>query len=82
MRTRECGNYEFSSPRMSGLHLHACEFFIDINGLVHVREIKPGIDTEHHHVNGKSNKVNVTGSFTVSEKSTLYPVTACHESEL
>ena len=66
---------------MSRFHAHSGAVLIDIDTLIDIREIKHGIHTLHHHVDGERDDVDVARPFAVAEEGSFNPVSASKDAE-
>ena len=82
MGSGECSKYKCSAVWASFIDVHSCTCLIDLAYVRHVREIKPRIHTLGIHIHCQCNNVHVTGTLSISKKSTLDPVCPCQNTHL
>ena len=64
------------------MHMHSGETLIAGTDLGHIGEVKLWIDALGEHVHGEGYYINIAGTLTVAEESTLYSVCTGQKSHL
>ena len=64
------------------MNLHVRVLLICLNDLRHIRKIQLRIHAVAEHVHSERYQIHVSRSFAVAEQSSLYPVSACQQSQL
>ena len=76
MRAAERCKYKLTAVRLTFVNLHSGNSLINFSYFRHIFKIKPRIHPLRKHIHTQCYNIHVTGSLSVSEKRSLYSVSA------
>ena len=82
MAARKGGEYELAGVGGARVYLHARDTFEQLHDRGEVGKVKLGIYAMGEKVHGKSDKVDVSRSFSIAEEGAFNAVRACQNAQL
>ena len=79
---REGGKHELARVGMALIHAHLVAALIDVDDLIDILDIQPGVDALGEHIVGDREQVHIHGALTVAQKRPLHALCAGQEGKL